>query len=77
MTKEQLKRGNELEALLAEKRVIMSSLVRVKNLKVAAVLRIGQFEIQITPEQVAEILHERQEILLGETIELEQEFRAL
>ncbi len=77
MTQDQLRRGNEINALLAEKRAIASEMQKAKQLFAAGTLTVGTYTIPVVATTTSTIIDQAYLDMMDEIATLEQEFNAL
>jgi hypothetical protein len=77
MTQDQLKRGNEINALLVEKRTIASEMQKAKQLFAAGTLTVGTYTIPVVATTASTIIDQAYLDIMNEISTLEAEFNAL
>lgn len=77
MTPDQLRRGNEITALLAAKRAVASEMQKAKQLFTAGTLTVGTYTIPVVATTTSTIIDQAYLDTMNEIAALEAEFNAL
>jgi len=77
MTQDQLKRGNEITALLATKRAVASEMQKAKQLFATGELHVGTYVIPVVATTVSTVIDQAYVQTMNEIQALETEFANL